>query len=415
MIPVEDALARVMDQVSPLPLQHVALAEALDLVLAEEVVAEEDLPSFVAAVVDGFAVRAADGYASRRLIGQQMAGHESGLQVAPGTAVRITTGAPMPVGADAVIMVEHADEAEDVVTPQAQQALRPGLGIRPAGSDVAAGITVLAAGTWLGPAELGLLAALGREQVAVHRRPLVGVFSTGDELVEPGRPLGLGQIRDSNRPILLAAVQRAGGLPLDLGIIPDRPEELQARFAEGLRSADVLVTSGGVSMGELDLLKPLLEDWGRVHFGRIRMKPGKPLTFATVPVQPGRSEGTSGVEERLVFGLPGNPVSALVTFSLFVRPAIRRLLGHRAVSLPQLTARLAHPLRLDPERPEYHRVILHREGDVIMATSTGSQASSRLLSVAGANALLFLEQGTGMVPAGASRQALLLDDAFLAQ
>lgn len=411
MIPVEEALATVLRYTTPLPPTLVPLREALSLVLAEDVYAREALPPFPASAVDGFAVRAAEGRQPRRLIGEQMAGHVADLQVTAGTAVRITTGAPLPPGADTVVMVEHADEVGEEVRPRRE--VRPGQGIRPVGSDIEAGTLALAAGTRLGPAEIGLLAALGRAQALVHRRPVVGVFSTGDELLEPGQELRPGQIRDSNRPTLLAAVVEAGGRPLDMGIIPDRAEELEGRLAAGLAQADLLVTSGGVSMGELDLLKPLLERWGQVHFGRVLMKPGKPLTFATVPARHPDGRVDDSLPVRPFFALPGNPVSSLVTFQLFVRPAIRRLLGYRQVALPRLIVTLGHEFRLDPERPEFHRVTLRREDERFLAVSTGSQASSRLLSVAGANGLLILEQGKGVLPAGSQRPALLLDTSWL--
>jgi gephyrin len=259
-----------------------------------------------------------------------------------------------------------------------------------------------------------MLASLGLAGVPAYRRPVVAVFSTGDELVDPGEPLALGQIYDSNRPTLLAAVAQAGGKPLDLGIVRDRPDELERTLARGLCEADVLVTSGGVSMGELDLLKPALERWGHVVFGRILMKPGKPLTFAMLPARDAAGVVTADRPLRPVFALPGNPVSSLVTFQLFVRPAIRRLLGYEQVRLPQVMARLGHEFRLDPERPEYHRVTLHREGTHFVAVSTGSQASSRLLSATGANGLLVLEQAAGALPAGAVRPVLLFDDLWLA-
>jgi gephyrin len=214
---------------------------------------------------------------------------------------------------------------------------------------------------------------------------------------------------------LLAAVVHAGGKPLDLGIVRDRPGELEQAVARGLVEADVLVTSGGVSMGELDLLKPLLERWGTVHFGRVLMKPGKPFTFATLPARDAAGAMVADRPPRPVFALPGNPVSSLVTFHLFVRPAIRRLLGYRHTGLPQVVARLGQDLRLDPERPEYHRVTVRREGAVFVATSTGSQASSRLLSTTGANGLLVLEQAAGVLPAGTERPVLLLDHLWLAE
>lgn len=414
MVAVEDALATILRQVAPLPAVSTLLPDALGCVLAEDVYAPAAQPPFPAAAVDGFALRAADGSAPRRLIGEQMAGYVADLVVEPGTAVRITTGAPIPAGADAVVMVERADEVDGWVTPHAGQPLRPGLGIRPIGADVQAGERVLAAGQALGPAELGMLASLGADRAPVHRRPVVGVFSTGDELVEPGQPLGPGQIYDSNRQTLLAAAAQAGGQALDLGIIRDRPGELERRLADGLAVADVLVTSGGVSMGELDLLKPLLARWGVVHFGRVLMKPGKPMTFATLPARRADDEIDPRRPARPIFALPGNPVSSLVTFQLFVRPAIRRMLGYQATGLPQISAVLGHEFRLDPERPEFHRVTLLRDGSRFVAVSTGSQASSRLLSVSGANGLLVLEQAAGVLPAGAKRPVLLLDDSWLA-
>lgn len=414
LVSVEKALTIILHQVAPLSAIHMPLAGAPGLVLAEDVRAPAAQPPFAAAIVDGFALRAADSNRPRKLIGEQMAGYVAELAVEPGTAVRITTGAPVPPGADAVVMVERADEGDGWVTPHPGQGLRSGLGIRPVGSDVQAGQQVLAAGQALGPAELGMLASLGMDHVLVHRRPVVGVFSTGDELVEPGRPLGPAQIYDSNRATLLAVAAQAGGLPLDLGVVRDRPGELERALAAALARADVLVTSGGVSMGELDLLKPLLARAGQVHFGRVRMKPGKPLTFATLPVRQDNGEIDATQPARPVFALPGNPVSSLVTFQLFVRPAIRRLLGYSAVGLPRVMAVLGHELRLDPERPEFHRVTLRREGNSFVAVSTGSQASSRLLSATGADGLLVLEQAEGILPPGAERPVLLLDDGWLA-
>jgi molybdenum cofactor synthesis domain-containing protein len=413
MVSVQDALAAILRQVAPLPAERTPLHDALGRVLAEDVHAPAAQPPFPAAVVDGFALVAADGDGPRRLAGEQMAGYVAELAVEPGTAVRITTGAPIPPGADAVVMVERADETDGWVTPHPDQALQPGTGIRPIGADVQAGQQALAAGQALGPAELGMLASLGMDRAPMHRRPVVGVFSTGDELVEPGQPLGPGQIYDSNRPTLLAAVAQAGGQPLDLGIVRDRPGELEQKLAAGLAVADLLVTSGGVSMGELDLLKPLLERWGVVHFGRVLMKPGKPMTFATLPVRSadGAIDPTQPV--RPIFALPGNPVSSLVTFQLFVRPAIRRMLGYPSVGLPQVTAVLGHEFRLDPERPEFHRVTLRSEDGRFVAVSTGSQASSRLLSASDANGLLVLEQAAGVLPAGAERPVLLLDAEWL--
>lgn len=413
LVSVEDAVATVLRWATPLPVQEVPLAAAVGMVLARDVAAPISLPPFAAAAMDGFALVAADGHAPRRLIGEQMAGRATDLVVQPGTAVRITTGAPVPPGADAVVKVEAADEVDGTVLVHPNHPVRPGLNVRPVGSDVQAGEPVLKAGQALAAAELGVLASLGCTCAPVHRRPVVAIFSTGDELAELGQPLGPAQIYDSNRTTLVAAVVQAGGQPLDLGIIRDDSVELERRLSAAMAEADVLVTSGGVSMGELDLLKPLLERWGTVHFGRVLMKPGKPMTFATLAARrPGGQLAPEG-PTRLFFALPGNPVSALVTFQLFVRPAVRRLMGHRTVGLPQVAVTLGHEFRLDPERPEFHRVTLRREDSRFVAVSTGSQASSRLLSAAGANGLLVLEAGRGILPAGVERPALLLDDTWL--
>lgn len=405
LVSVEDALNIILQSVAPLPAQSMPLAQALGLVLAEDAHANAPQPPFAAATVDGFAVRVVDGRSPRRLIGRQMAGSAAHLGIAAGEAVRITTGAPVPAGADAIVMVEQADEVNDQIYLHDVVALAAGMHIRSVGFDVQPGQTVLTAGAILGPAELGVLASLGLASVVVHRRPVVGVLSTGDELAPAGQPLQPGQIYDSNRVALLAAVTQAGGVALDLGMARDDPAGLVQRFEQALPRVDVLVASGGVSMGELDLLKPLLAQRGQVHVGRVRMKPGKPMTFATV---------THNTARVPVFALPGNPVSAFVTFTLFVRPAIRRLLGHATVSLPRLTATLGHAFTLDPERPEFHRVQLRRMDERFVAISTGVQASSRLLSAAGANGLLLLEQGDGVLPAGTERPVWLFNEDWLA-
>jgi gephyrin len=268
---------------------------------------------------------------------------------------------------------------------------------------VSEGQVLLEAGERLGAAEIGLLATAGVVDAPIHPHPQVAVLSTGDELVEPGRPLGPGQIRDSNRAMLIAAISANGGKPVDLGIAGDSQDQLEAGIRAGLRQADILITSGGVSMGDLDLIKPLLEHAGTVHFGRVRMKPGKPVTFATADVEGRR---------RLVFGLPGNPVSSLVTFYLFAVPALRKLAGWPDPHLRRVHAYLAQPLALDPYRPEYHRATLHWDAQKrgFVATSTGSQSSSRLLSMRTANALLELPQQEGTLPVGAQVTALLIGD-----
>ena len=406
MVSVEDALEVTLAQARPLQPVARRLSNVRGAILAADVAAQEPLPPFPASTKDGYAVVAADGPGDYPLVGEVSAGALADFAVAPGTVAYITTGAPLPAGADAVVMIEETERLETDSTPanvRIKAQVQSGADVRPVGIDVEAGQTVLAAGERLDAAEVGLLATAGVVDVPVYPRPKVAVLSTGDELIEPGDRLGPGQIRDSNRAMLLAAIEAVGGEPVDLGIAEDSQEALEARVQDGLAQADILLTSGGVSMGELDLVKPLLEHAGAVHFGRVRMKPGKPITFATADVEQGR---------RLVFGLPGNPVSSLVTFYLFAVPALRKMAGWRQPRLRQIQARLAQDLPLDAFRPEFHRATLQwddGQGSYV-ASSTGSQASSRLLSMRTANALLALPQRDGVMAAGEVVDALLIGE-----
>jgi gephyrin len=406
MLSVAEAQAVVLEQAQPLPPQRQPLAAVYGRILAEPVRAREPLPPFPASTKDGYAVIAADGPGDYPVIGEVTAGQVAPFVVRPGQVAYITTGAPLPAGADAVVMVEEteplpANGGERRV--HIRQGVRAGADVRPIGVDVAADEMVLAAGDWLGPAEIGLLATVGAAQVHVYPQPRVAILSTGDELVEPAQTPAPGQIRDSNRATLAAAIQAAGGIPVDLGIGRDQQSHLDERIQTGLNTADILITSGGVSMGDLDLIKPLLEHKGHVHFGRIRMKPGKPVTFATADVEGRR---------KLIFGLPGNPVSSLVTFYLLAVPALRKLAGWADPHLRRVSAVLDQPLPLDAYRPEYHRALLrwdttlHDGRGGYRAASTGSQASSRLLSLRSANALLEVPQAPGQLPAGALVTAL---------
>ena len=388
------ALNMVLRQTHRLSPRIVSTFEALDLVLAEDVHAAEDLPPFPCSIKDGFAVIAADTSNPRRLVGEQTAGYVADLRVEPGTCVRITTGAPMPPGADAVIMVEYTEEADGMVTLHRQ--VGSNAEVRPVAQDIAEGQRVLQAGTCLGPQEIGLLASLGRISVLAHPRPQVAVLSSGNEIIEPDAVPGPGQIRDSNRYTLMAAVQRAGAKAVSLGIGSDTQETLRDKILEGLSTCDALVTSGGVSMGKLDLIKPILEIIGQVHFGRVNMKPGKPLTFATVADKP-------------VFALPGFPVSSLVAFEVFVRPALRQMAGHHHILRPRVPVTLAAGLQGDTWRPEFHRVQLTRTPEGLTARSTGMQSSARLLSMVGANGLLALPKRAEPFAAGETVDAILLD------
>jgi molybdenum cofactor synthesis domain-containing protein len=395
MIAVEVALDLVQQQVRRLPVVSMPLTEVLDHVLAEDIHAAEAMPPFAASGVDGYAVRAGDGNKSRRLVGDQAAGYIDDITIEAGTAARVTTGAPVPSGADAVVMVEETEVHDGVVDILARD-LSPGSNIRPIGQDLEPGQLVMTAGTELGPAELGLLGTVGRATVPVYRRPVVAVMSTGDELVEPDQLPSPGQIRDANRFSLMSAVRHAGCVPLDLGIIYDKQNSLERTIERGLAEADVLLTSGGVSMGQLDLVKPYLASRGTVHFGRVNTKPGKPVTFAVVDSKP-------------CFAMPGFPVSALVSFEIFVRPALLKMAGHTRIYRPREKAVLAHTLKHSGARTEFQRVILTRNADgMLLASSTGFQGSGRLLSMHSANGLVVLPKGQDDYPAGSVVESLLL-------
>ncbi|MBN1954395.1 MAG: molybdopterin molybdotransferase MoeA [Anaerolineae bacterium] len=393
MIEPQEAWQRIEAQIAPLAPQERALPELLGCVLAQEIVAAENVPPFPAATVDGWAVIADDDNTPLRILTNPgTAGQVPAAQVVPGTTAPVMTGAPIPHGADAVVMVEESEVKENWM--RFSRRIEPGAGVRRVGSDLAAGQAILPAGAVLGPAEIGLLATMGQTSATVHPRPRVAVFSTGDELVEPEKEPGPSQIRDSNRYALMAAIRQAGGEPVSFGIAPDDADGQRALILRALEAADVLVTSGGVSMGTRDLILPLLAELGTLHLARVRQKPGKPLTFATVAGKP-------------CFGLPGNPVSSLVTFELYVRPALRCLAGHSLLWRPEVAARLLHPVQPDPLRIEFQRARVTQKDGTWWAQTTGAQASSRLLSMIGANALLRLPAGDPL-PAGTIITAILV-------
>ncbi len=345
MLSVAEAQAVVLRHARPLPPEVRPLAPAaLGLVLAEDVASDLDMPPYDKAMMDGFAVRAADlpeGRGTLRVVEEITAGRTPRRPVGPGEAARIMTGAPMPAGADAVVMVERTRPADDGRVVIEDRPPVPGQNVLPRAREMRRGETVLAAGTVLRPQELGLLATVGRAQARVHPAPAVAVLATGDELVEADATPGPGQIRNSNGPMLAGQVSRAGGVPRSLGIAPDRAEALRDLVAEGLRSP-VLILSGGVSAGKLDLVPGVLQELGvTAHFHKVVMKPGKPVLF-----------GSRG--DQLVFGLPGNPVSSLVCFELFVRPALRVLGGHADPGPRLLRATLAEEYAYRTDRPTYH-------------------------------------------------------------
>jgi molybdenum cofactor synthesis domain-containing protein len=393
MLPVEEAIDIVLSEVRPLAPARMPFTQALGLVLAEDVHAGEPMPPFRAASVDGFAVVAADPSPVRRLVGEQVAGYIGDVQVAAGTAVRVTTGAPVPPGADAMVMVEFTEERDGNVEIKTE--VEAGSNIRPAGQDLAQGELVLARGTPLGAPEIGLLAMIGHTQVLAHPAPRVGVMSTGNELVEPDILLKPGQIRDANRFSLMSAVREAGGIPIDLGKVSDEAKKLQETIERGLRQAHALLTSGGVSMGHLDLVKPYLAQRGTIHFGRVRAKPGKPVTFATLEGVP-------------VFAMPGFPVSALVSFEIYVRPALLKMAGHARLHRPRRRVTLTHDVSHAAGRTEFQRAIITRDAQGrYTATTTGFQGSGRLASMHGANALLILPHLQEDPVAGAEVEAIM--------
>ena len=394
LIDADEAAALGLQHTPVLGVERIELPGSVGRVLAEDLVAESPLPAFPASAVDGYAVRAADAGKTLRIVGESAAGRPFDGTLPAGAAARILTGGVVPDGADCVVMVEDVQVSGDTVTVPAS--LRAGSNFHRIGDDLREGDRILSAGTQLGAPELGIAAATGRAELPVRRRPRVALMSTGDELVEVGRTPGRGQIPDSNRWALLAALREAGADVDVLGIAPDEAEPLRRLVVDALKEADALVTSGGVSVGTHDLVKPLLESLGTVHVGRVKLKPGKPFTFATL------------ADHRVAFGLPGFPVSSLVTFEVFVRPALRKMQGFAQLHRPTLAVRLAYDAKPTADRTEYQRVTLRREGRELVAETTGSQSSSRLMSLAGANALVRIPAGDQGFKAGTVVEALIL-------
>nr|XP_046165240.1 gephyrin-like isoform X10 [Oncorhynchus gorbuscha] len=391
---MDKAFITVLEMTPVLGTEIINYRDGMGRVLAQDVYAKDNLPPFPASVKDGYAVRAADGPGDRFIIGESQAGQQPTHTVMPGQVMRVTTGAPIPCGADAVVQVEDTEllrESEDGTEELEVRILvqaRPGQDIRPIGHDIKRGECVLSKGTHMGPSEIGLLATVGVTEVEVQKFPVVAVMSTGNELLNPEDDLHPGKIRDSNRSTLLATIQEHGYPTINLGIVGDNPDDLLNALNEGISRADVIITSGGVSMGEKDYLKQVLDIdlHAQIHFGRVFMKPGLPTTFATVDIDGAR---------KLIFALPGNPVSAVVTCNLFVIPALRKMQGILDPRPTIIKARLSCDVKLDP-RPEYHRCILtwHHQEPLPWAQSTGNQMSSRLMSMRSANGLLMLPPKT---------------------
>lgn len=416
MISVEEALERILSFVTVLDVEDQPILEALGQVAAEDVVSDIDIPPLDNTAMDGYAVRASDTLGASletpvtlRVTGELAAGYVFRGEVSPGTAVRIMTGAPVPAGADAIVPFEETDEpvgraygsfakSRDVVGVLVPA--EAGANIRRAAEDVHRGQPIIPRGAVLHPAQIGVVASLGRATVSVYRRPVVAILSTGDEVKEPGTPLGPGQIYNSNTYSIAAMVQANGGIPRRLGIARDTVEALTAKLREGL-DADMLVTSAGVSRGDYDVVKDVLATEGEVDFWTVRMRPGKPLAFGAFP---------SGDRRVPHIGLPGNPVSSMVSFELFGRPAIYKMLGRSDWQRPVVRAIAEEAIPNTDARRVYARVVVSRKDDGrYYAALTGPQGSGVLTSMAVANALAVVPEDVPGVAAGEEIDAILLD------
>jgi molybdopterin molybdotransferase len=416
MISVEEALERILSYASVLEPEEKPILDALGQVLAEDVFASFDIPPLDNSAMDGYALQAASTVGASpaapvelRVVGELAAGYIFEGEVTPGTAVRIMTGAPVPKAADAVVPFEDTEEAVhgaprtarrlDEVVRILREA-RPGDNIRRAGEDIHEGQRVLAEGVVLRPAEIGMLASVGRTTAKVIRRPVVAVLSTGDELVEVGQPLPPGRIYDSNSYSVAALIQRYGGIPEVLGIAPDTVEALVAKIRQGL-DADMLLTSAGVSRGDYDIVKDVLAREGEIDFWTVAMKPGKPLAFGLF---------RSGQRRIPHIGLPGNPVSSMVSFELFARPAILKMMGKTNWQKPVIRAVARERIvnRNDPRR-YFARCIVSEEGGRYYASLTGPQGSGILSSMAAANALTVIPEDVDVVEPGDEITVMMLD------
>jgi molybdopterin molybdotransferase len=418
VLSVAEALDRVLAGVPVLPAETLPLSMALGRVLAEPVVAGREIPPWDNSSMDGYAVRAADLHGASpdrpvtlTVVGEVAAGSIAREGIAPGQAYRILTGAPLPSGSDAVVPQEEVERAGTQVV--LTRPVEPGAYVRPRGEDIRQGDRMLEPGTELRPAALGVLAALGHARVRVYQRPRVAVLSTGDELVAPDSPLGPGQIPDSNSYTLAGLAAEAGAVPQALGIAPDRREVLVERLRQGLE-ADVLVSSAGVSVGDRDFVREAIESLGaRLDFWKVNMRPGKPLTFGRVGGRgANRTDGRGG--DCLFFGLPGNPVSCMVTFELFVRPVLRRLGGHRVLERPRVRAQALQGIDNPGSRPGYLRVRLEpMAAGRLGARPTGMQGSAILRSMLLADGLAVVPGDTHIPQGGEVEVILLLSDGLL--
>ncbi len=402
MISVEEAIERILAEIHPLEIVQVPLADALGHVLAEDIVAQEDIPPFDNSAMDGFALLSKDsrprnGQPPRlRVTGGVAAGYVAASAVEEGTAMRIMTGAPIPPGADTVIQVELTSfDGPESAWVEILQEVAAGNNIRPAGEDMHRGQTVLVKGTEIDAWEIGILATLGWASVPVIRSPRVAILGTGDEVIDVGESLQPGKIRNSNSYLLEAAVKRAGAEPHRLGVARDTIESLRQKFGEAMQY-DLILTTGGVSVGDFDLVKNIMQEQGNINFWRINMRPGKPVAFGHIGSVP-------------LLGLPGNPVSSAVTFELFGRPVIRKMQGHTRLFRPQIEVIVEDGVSDRAMRRHYVRSHVEWRDGCFVARTTGNQGSHVMTSLLGANALVIVPEGGVEIHPGDSARAMMLD------
>ncbi len=406
MISVEEALERVLSYVSVLDGEEKPILQCLGQVLDEEVISSIDIPPADNSAMDGYAVRAEDATGAApsspvylNVIGEVKAGDIAKEEIGALSALRIMTGAPIPRGSDSVVKFEDTDEALRHEHPPFQigilHQVTKGQNVRRSSEDIARGQLALKKGTILRPAEVGVLASLGKETARVIRRPLVAILATGDELVTLGKPPPQGKIYNSNSFGIAAQVLRYGGLPKVIGIARDRVKDITDKL-QGALSADMLLTSGGVSMGNYDVVKEVLAEQGEISFWTVRMKPGKPLAFGTI----------KGIPH---LGLPGNPVSSMITFEIFARPAILKMMGKKNFSKPTIEATLDGRIRNTDGRRIFARATVSREGDRYLARVTGPQGSGILTSMSRANGLVIVPEDVDAVEQGETVKVLMLD------
>ncbi|MGZ8606298.1 MAG: molybdopterin molybdotransferase MoeA [Actinomycetota bacterium] len=399
LVPVEEARERVLSQIKPLQPLELPLQEAEGCVLAQDVVASADIPDFASSAMDGFAVRSSDVAGAKpaapvelRVVGRALIGQRPEATVGGGESVRIATGAPIPAGADAIVPIESCEVVGDTVRILA--ASPEGKHIRPTGEDVKGGEVLLPAGRRLGAPELGLLATAGFSHPLVHPRPRVVVLSTGDELISPGQTPEYGQLRDSNAYLLFGALREAGAVPMMAGIVRDEVDELKDRVLSHLVQADAFISSGGVSVGERDVVKAAFFKRGELDFYKVAMQPGMP-------------QGFGHIEGKPFFGLPGNPVSVFVSFEIFIRPALRKMMGRRQIFRPEITARLDADVSGPVGKTQFARVRVKRTKQGWIATPTGGRGSNLIATVSRANGLAIVPASIETATAGSQVKVIV--------